>query len=412
MKPISEAIETLQKKMNENPKSMLFARLAEYLLEIGKVDDAAAICKRGLEHHPHYANAHYVLGRCYFHQGDYDEAEGEFNRAILYDPDHLNARHLQAQIMKQKDWQNAYLLRLKQVLAIDPLDAEALRLMREYESSVSGAGAEAEVEAGAAPIGFEELGGMEEEQEEFRKVEKVFSEAEAETEAAVEQEPEEDVLKEPAPGGEAQPEMAAAEEPGEETREYDYILDDIFKDEIAAEEEEFGELEEETTVEEEELSGGTEEDFVTKVKEKAEMLSEEEEAPPVAEEEPQAEAPPAGKAGPEEIARSVFGDEEMPAAAEKEAPAGEAPPAEEPPRPEAAAETPAGEKREEPSPPPRKEPIVTPTLGEIYAAQGHFAKAISVYEILLRKDPDNETYKQKIADLKKKLEEQEQGDTQ
>lgn len=52
-----------------------------------------------------------------------------------------------------------------------------------------------------------------------------------------------------------------------------------------------------------------------------------------------------------------------------------------------------------------KEKIVTSTLGEIYAAQHQYAKAIGVYEILRKKDPDNELYSQKIEYLQKKLEE-------
>lgn len=53
----------------------------------------------------------------------------------------------------------------------------------------------------------------------------------------------------------------------------------------------------------------------------------------------------------------------------------------------------------------KKEKIVTPTLGEIYAAQHQYAKAISVYEILRKKEPDNALYIQKIEYLQKKLEE-------
>ncbi len=53
----------------------------------------------------------------------------------------------------------------------------------------------------------------------------------------------------------------------------------------------------------------------------------------------------------------------------------------------------------------KKEKIVTPTLGEIYAAQHQYAKAIGVYEILRKKEPDNELYIQKIEYLQKKLEE-------
>ncbi|UCE07254.1 MAG: hypothetical protein JSW07_04255, partial [bacterium] len=53
----------------------------------------------------------------------------------------------------------------------------------------------------------------------------------------------------------------------------------------------------------------------------------------------------------------------------------------------------------------KKEKIVTPTLGEIYAAQHQYAKAIGVYEILRKKDPDNELFKQKIEYLQKRLDE-------
>lgn len=53
----------------------------------------------------------------------------------------------------------------------------------------------------------------------------------------------------------------------------------------------------------------------------------------------------------------------------------------------------------------KSDKIVTPTLGEIYAAQGQYAKAIDVFAGLLKKHPDNESYNNKIEVLKKKLEE-------
>jgi hypothetical protein len=51
--------------------------------------------------------------------------------------------------------------------------------------------------------------------------------------------------------------------------------------------------------------------------------------------------------------------------------------------------------------------IYTPTLGEIYAAQGQYAKAIIVYETLIKNNPENVGYRQKLEFLKKKLAEQE-----
>lgn len=52
-----------------------------------------------------------------------------------------------------------------------------------------------------------------------------------------------------------------------------------------------------------------------------------------------------------------------------------------------------------------RDKIVTPTLGEIYAAQGQYAKAIGVFELLSKKDPANRHYREKIDYLKKRLQE-------
>ncbi len=55
-----------------------------------------------------------------------------------------------------------------------------------------------------------------------------------------------------------------------------------------------------------------------------------------------------------------------------------------------------------------KPPILSPTLGEIYIAQGRFEEAIAVFKQLLDKDPENSRFRRKINDLqnivaKKKL---------
>ncbi len=48
-----------------------------------------------------------------------------------------------------------------------------------------------------------------------------------------------------------------------------------------------------------------------------------------------------------------------------------------------------------------KPPILSPTLGEIYIAQGRFDEAIEVFNQLLDKDPQNTRFKRKIEDLQK-----------
>ena len=47
--------------------------------------------------------------------------------------------------------------------------------------------------------------------------------------------------------------------------------------------------------------------------------------------------------------------------------------------------------------------IISPTLGEIYKAQGQYAKAIRIYETLLKKNPSEKRYQDEIEQLRQKL---------
>ncbi len=58
----------------------------------------------------------------------------------------------------------------------------------------------------------------------------------------------------------------------------------------------------------------------------------------------------------------------------------------------------SGKKEEE-----KGEKIISPTLGEIYKAQGQYAKAIRIYETLLKKNPSEKRYQEQINELKQKL---------
>lgn len=57
----------------------------------------------------------------------------------------------------------------------------------------------------------------------------------------------------------------------------------------------------------------------------------------------------------------------------------------------------------------KKPPILSPTLGEIYIAQGRFEEAIGVFKALLKKEPQNTRYKRKLEDVKKILTKKKSG---
>ncbi|GAB4331463.1 MAG: hypothetical protein Kow0037_08100 [Calditrichia bacterium] len=62
-------------------------------------------------------------------------------------------------------------------------------------------------------------------------------------------------------------------------------------------------------------------------------------------------------------------------------------------------ESPANKEENEAKPQFGRPPIVSPTLGEIYIAQGRFEEAIDIFRQLLKGDPENLRYQRKIKDL-------------
>ncbi len=151
---------------------------------------------------------------------------------------------------------------------------------------------------------------------------------------------------------------------------FSYILDDIFREEETTP----------PTLEDEELGGPQAidmQDFFWP--EPSAPTEAKVEAPPV--------APPPPE--PEQPLDQLFEEEQEPApAAEAQ---GEEPPPLQPAQPQESFT--------------EEERIVTPTLGEIYAAQGQYAKAISVFTILARKHPDNPRFRERIEQLQRKLDE-------
>ena len=406
MKSLPGEIERIQKLIESNPQSTQFARLAEYLLQADRISEAIEICKNGLEHNTNYANGHFVLGHCYFNTQNFDSAESEFNKTLLHDSEHLQAHHFQAKIMKERGWQNAYLLWLKRILTIDPMDRLASSLLE-------GISAEDMVQIEVNQMS-ESSDAIKEDHREDQQIEDRGETIETDF---VEQ-PVEGIEKTEVAGESSEEKGGKVLTSEEEEERYEFILDDIFKDEVAQEEssetseEEIESSDEIADISKEKedfpvdvITESLEEDdeIVAQITESVEQFEEEE---PFADDEivetSTAEIEEISFEGKEEAISDFIDDVDV---SEKEESIEIESAAEKVDiRPEPVkADT--EESKEKKTPSLNKEPIVTSTLGEIYAAQGHFAKAISVYEILLKKNPGNQFYEEKIEDLKQKKEE-------
>lgn len=521
--------EALKSRLQQDPDSLLFARLADSMLAHGQVDEAIRICEEGIRKHPYYVTGHMVLGKCYLKKKLFDLAEKEFKRVILFDPKYIAAHKYYGDLMREVGWDNTCEMSYRKILSIDPLDRNAREMLEALqrnkpndqevvtpghadiiEDKISSRKSAEERESEDArtktvPINLDEdlfadvSGEEKEEQAEPAEasagadseekdeqvittiLEDIFDDEEEaqpqEAEPAVEDDAEDEIAGMPI----RQRVTSSAEPESEEVQESEEMDEHREAEALDAQDDEpefesdFGS--DEDDFEDEVLGLNIERRKTPQAAVEPEPEQAEEHEPEKAESESQPEDPFAGmfdqfdeetiefeelndlesEEGTGSKASSTF---DIDFSAEDDATSSESDEDEEnyfdtlesddaeddiyeqmasdgdaeqhyepePEKPIASRgyghyATPGREPSYESEPEPasqngeqphfeestgfERDKIVTPTLGEIYAAQGQYAKAINVFELLLKKEPANSSYQQKVAFLRKKMEESE-----
>lgn len=88
---MSDAIAALSAELAADPASLAFLPLGEALRQRGQLDAALAIAQRGLERHPHLADAHDLLARVQADRGALEEAADEWDMVARLSPGHPGA---------------------------------------------------------------------------------------------------------------------------------------------------------------------------------------------------------------------------------------------------------------------------------------------------------------------------------
>ncbi|OPX35680.1 hypothetical protein B1H10_00730 [candidate division KSB1 bacterium 4484_188] len=458
------SLENLEKFFNTHPDSIVFAHLALRLMEEGNLERAQEICQEGLEKHPTFIFGHYVLALLKYRQKNFSEAKREFEFVLAHDPANPRAWNLLTEInesmnlavMTQDSNLNYFLSDCFNSRAAEKYFTEDVVSMITPKDEIlkdefgeSGTGEEIEKqveEMSDAEIDnlFETVSPPEEETNDFEKaLDEVFKDTFEEVE---EDKTEEDISSllteakplETEPGESA--EASAEEELGE-------AMDSFFEEHEAGEDEKDFQVqvkEEITEDSESETPPNPETEFPTDF---IEETSEEEAAEKVVPEEFDNEEPidfssvvadiiSERKEAPERIDFTEEPVEQPQITEQKEEeeikPGIEKAP-ETPHEPEPAAKIEIQEETQQPrveekSVPPGgpvateeieekpsgktdtthfgRPPILSPTLGEIYIAQGRFEEAMDVFRQLLDKDPENARYQRKLEDLENIIEKQ------
>lgn len=84
-------IDELERRVRQDPASIAFGTLAEEYRRAGRLEEAIATCRSGLERHPSYLSARVTLGRALQESGQAAEARAEFEYVLSLAPDNLAA---------------------------------------------------------------------------------------------------------------------------------------------------------------------------------------------------------------------------------------------------------------------------------------------------------------------------------
>jgi tetratricopeptide (TPR) repeat protein len=150
-------IEKLSIKLETDPKSRVFAQLADAYRKSNMVDEAIEIAKKGLEIHPNYAAARLVLGRCYLEKRIFSLAREELERAVNLDPYNSVTLMLLADALLAQGAKGEAIRRYQQVVDMDPLNNEVTGRLEELlpppAAQEPGKGAPEPISAATPPSG-------------------------------------------------------------------------------------------------------------------------------------------------------------------------------------------------------------------------------------------------------------------
>ncbi len=129
-----ETINFLRQKLEKNPKSILFARLADYYLKQKRINEALQLCSQGIENNPDYITGNYILAKIYMTMGEHEQAEAEFKKVISHDRYYLSAHKHLGDMMVKIGWENKAINHYKDILQLDPLEEEAVQMLETFSS--------------------------------------------------------------------------------------------------------------------------------------------------------------------------------------------------------------------------------------------------------------------------------------
>lgn len=130
----TETIEQYEKLLKKEPKSKVFAALADAYRDQGRHEEAERIAREGLNLHPQYVGGYLALSRVLMESGRIEEAETSLRKAVDLSPENLLAYQLLGQCYVDLKRPQDALRAHKMVLFLNPLSEKSRVAVEKLET--------------------------------------------------------------------------------------------------------------------------------------------------------------------------------------------------------------------------------------------------------------------------------------
>lgn len=127
------SIERYQIELEKNPRSRIFAPLAESYRKLGLLDEAESVCRTGVQHHPEFASGHVAYAKVLIELKRFDQALFHLQRATSITPENLLAQKLLGEALLMVRRPKEALKVFKMVLLLNPDDESAQKHVKKWE---------------------------------------------------------------------------------------------------------------------------------------------------------------------------------------------------------------------------------------------------------------------------------------
>jgi tetratricopeptide (TPR) repeat protein len=126
-------LERYQQEYQKDPRSRVFAPLAEGYRKLGLLDEALKIAQAGVKIHPNFASGRVALAKILIDLNQDEAASHQLQAAVKISPDNLLANSLLGETWLKLRRPKEALKSFKMVLFIDPSNEHALAAVKKWE---------------------------------------------------------------------------------------------------------------------------------------------------------------------------------------------------------------------------------------------------------------------------------------